>query len=71
MWISSVAPVPMAWAPESAVVPVEEHLEEPAVVAEDLAAGDLAVPRHADLVGHLGAVSSCSVAPTMEISGMA
>ena len=52
MWISSVAPVPMAWTPNSLrVLAVEEELQHPAVVAEDSAAGDLAIAGQADLVG--------------------
>src|SRR2546422_3831774 len=40
-------------AEESPILPVEEHLEEAAIVAQDLPAGDLSVPGHAGLVGHL------------------
>ena len=44
----------MAWTPSSRrVSPVKEHLEETAVVTQDLPARDLPVSRHAGLVGDL------------------
>ena len=53
MWISSLAPSPMIWTPSScARVRVEDQLQQPGAVADDLAAGDLAILRLADLVGH-------------------
>ena len=73
MWISSVAPVPMAWTPSRRRSSRwKSILKQAAVVAEDLAARDLAVAGDAGLVGHLLARSARAPArPTMEISGIA
>ena len=54
MCSSSVAPVPEnVHAEQAPVLAVKEHLEEAAVVAEDLAARDLAIARDADFVRNL------------------
>ena len=52
MWMSSVAEVPNTCTPSSAwVVGGDQQLEHAVVVADDLAARELAVARDADLVG--------------------